>query len=89
LTEEGVKFPGEDGPTILLKKIRLIKNLPNDVRFALQSANIPHFLNCLKNLPYEESSKILDDCLDAKILKLPAGLFLFYLFIFYLFNFFF
>lgn len=57
----------------IINKIRTLRNLPNEVKFALQSQNTLGFMEALKKLPYEEAAKILDDCVSSEILKLDAG----------------
>lgn len=57
----------------ILRKIRLMRNVPPEIKMALQTQNTSAFLEALKKLPYEEACQVLDDCVASGILKLEES----------------
>jgi len=57
----------------IIKKIVLFRNFPDNVRLALQTQNTASFVEGLKELPYPQASDILDQCVNARILRLEKS----------------
>jgi len=72
--EDGANLPDSEAAYEgILRKIRVLKSVPPEIRFALQSQNTTSFLQALKNMPYDDAVKVLEDCVSSEILKLDES----------------